>query len=301
MQLKLGISGVKKQKKRGEAMNNDDKRAAKLPWAHLRLPPFPQVAIRVLQQANNENVQLHDLCALISTDPAFASEVLTIANSILYAPRFPASSILQAVAVLGANHLQGMCLTVGVRAYLGKTLNQPAMRRLWRHNLACALIAEQIASLGLLDKDIAYSSGILHDVGRFALAVIQPGDYAALLETHRGPASSMLAGERELFGWDHCEAGEHLIADWKLPSDFSSVVAEHHRPRQDAVWGLAELTKISCQLADAVGFPAFPGCQSPSYEELVALIPGRERSQFPADHQTLAAEVANSIHAVESV
>jgi HD-like signal output (HDOD) protein len=57
--------------------------AARLPWAHLRLPPFPQVAMRVLQLAQNENVQLHQLCDLISSDPAFASEVLTVANSVL--------------------------------------------------------------------------------------------------------------------------------------------------------------------------------------------------------------------------
>ena len=44
----------------------------------------------------------------------------TIANSLLYAPRFPSNSILQAIAVLGINNLQGLCLTVGARAYLGK-------------------------------------------------------------------------------------------------------------------------------------------------------------------------------------
>lgn len=277
------------------------KTAERLPWAHLRLPPFPQVAIRVLQLTNNENVQLHQLCELISTDPAFASEVLTIANSILYAPRFPASSVLQAVAVLGANHLQGMCLTVGVRAYLGKTLNQPAMRRLWHHNLACALIAQQIASLGSLDKEVAYTSGILHDVGRFALAVIQPGDYAALLENHRGPADSLLAGERELFGYDHCQTGKRLIADWKLPPGFASIVAEHHQPRQEGSWNLSELIKISCRLADAVGYPAFPGCEALPYADLLAQIPDRERAQFPADQQSLADGVSASIRAVESV
>ncbi len=125
---------------------------AKLPWAHLRLPPFPQVAIRVLQLANNEDVPLHQLCELISSDPAFASEVLTVANSALYSPRYPANSILQAVAVLGANTLHGMCITVGVRAYLGKTMSHPSMRALWRHNLACAIIAQRIAAAGFLDK-----------------------------------------------------------------------------------------------------------------------------------------------------
>ena len=89
-------------------------------WTQLRLPPFPQVAIRILQLANKENVQLHQLSDLISSDPAFASEVLTIANSLLYAPRYPSNSILQAVAVMGINNLQGMCLTVGARVYMGK-------------------------------------------------------------------------------------------------------------------------------------------------------------------------------------
>ncbi len=198
---------------------------ATVPWAYLRLPPFPQVAVRVLQLANNENVQLHQLCDLISSDPAFASEILTVSNSLLYAPRYPSTTILQAVAVLGANTLQGMCVTVGVRAYLGKAMSYPAMRNLWRHNLACAIIAERIADSGSFDKDIAYTAGILHDIGRMALAVIQPKGYAALLEKHRGAAASMLEAERELFGWDHCEIGRQLIGDWKLPESFETVVA----------------------------------------------------------------------------
>src|SRR5208283_5192893 len=117
-------------------MDEGHGQAAAMPWAHLRLPPFPQVAVKVLQLARDENVQLHQLCDLISSDPAFASEVLSVANSLLYAPRYPSTSILQAVAVLGANTLQGMCVTVGVRAYLGKAMSFPSMRKLWRHNLA---------------------------------------------------------------------------------------------------------------------------------------------------------------------
>lgn len=283
-------------------IKNQRDEMAKLPWAQLRLPPFPQVAIRVLQLANNENVQLHELCDLISTDPAFASEVLTVANSILYAPRFPASSILQAVAVLGANHLQGMCLTVGVRAYLGKTLNLPAMRHLWRHNLACAMIAQELASMGFLDKDFAYTSGIMHDIGRFALAVIQPKEYAALLETHRGTADSILEGEQALFGLHHCEAGEKLIASWKLPPDFTAIVSEHHQPRQKVgPWSMAELIKVSCQMADAIGFPAFPGCEATPYAELLDELPARERKQFHPEMETLVNEVSKNIEAVESV
>ena len=279
-----------------------EKKIAKLPWAHLRLPPFPQVAIRVLQLATNENVPLHQLCELISSDQAFASEVLTVANSALYAPRYPASSILQAIAVLGADTLQGMCITVGVRAYLGKSMNHPAMRGLWRHNLACAIIAQRLASGGFVDKDTAYTSGILHDIGRIALAVIQPREYASLLDAHRGTAESILDRERELFGLQHCETGLKLIADWKLPPEFNAVVLEHHSPRRtDGAWDLTEMVKVSCSIAAAAGFPAFAGCEPVSYPDLLEQLPARERRLFYPFVEDLAEEVTSSIQAIESV
>jgi HD-like signal output (HDOD) protein len=275
--------------------------AANLPWAYLRLPPFPQVAVRVLQLANNENVQLHQLCDLISSDPAFASEVLMVANSLLYAPRYPSTSILQAVAVLGANTLQGMCVTVGVRAYLGKSMSSPALRRLWRHNLACAIIAERLASVGFIDKDMAYTSGILHDVGRMALAVIQPAAYAELLESHRGGAVSILEAERALFGWDHCETGRQMIADWKLPDSFEAVVADHLAPRRtDGAWDVAELVKVSCAMASSLGYASFPGCETAPYADLLDRLPARERRLFHDDAEVLKHNVDETIHAIEA-
>ena len=275
---------------------------AQPPWAHLRLPPFPQVAIRVLQLTNNENVQLHQLSELISTDAAFASEVLTIANSLLYAPRFPARTILQAIAVLGGNHLQGMCLTVGIRCYLGSSLNHPVIRNVWRHNLACALISKELAAAGFMDKDTAYTAGVLHDIGRLALAVIRPSEYAALLSTHEGSGESILPRETELFGCDHCEAGSKLAADWKLPAEFTPVVSEHHLERRmDHAWCMAELVKISCRLADAAGFPAFAGCTITPFEELRVELPARERSAFHAELEPLVADVRNKIEVLESL
>lgn len=284
------------------AGNQQGVQAAAMPWAHLRLPPFPQVAIRVLQLANNENVQLHQLCDLISSDPAFASEVLTVANSVLYAPRYPSTSILQAVAILGANTLQGMCVTVGVRAYLGKSMNLPALRNLWRHNLACAIIAQRVAQAGPIDRDMAYTSGILHDIGRMALAVLQPKAYAELLESHDGPSASILEAERSLFGLDHCETGRQLIADWRLPENFEAVVADHLCPgRRDGVWDAGELVKISCAMASALGFTAFPGCEPPAFGDLLEQLPERERRLFNADADSLRREVGESIHAIEMV
>ncbi len=271
-----------------------------VPWAHLRLPPFPQVAIRVLQLVNRETIQLHQLSELIASDPAFAGEILTIANSALYAPRFPTKSILQSIAVLGANNLQGICLTVGTRAYLGKAFNQPSMRLVWRHNLASALIGAQLASAGFLDKDTAYTAGVIHDVGRLALAVIRPKEYGLLLENHTGAPASILEAESQMFGCNHCEAGRQLISDWKMPQEFEAIVSKHHAPmKKDGAWSLPELISVSCRMADAAGFRAFKNCTDTPYQDLLDELPARERGRFHATAEALTLDLTRKIEAVE--
>lgn len=279
--------------------------AAIVPWAYLRFPPFPQVAVRVLQLAINGKAQLHQLCELISSDPAFASEVLTASNSLLFAPRYSSTTIEQAVAALGASTLKGICTTVGVRAYLGNAISYPAMRTLWRHNLACAMIAQRIARAGArdgsIDKDTAYTAGVLHEVGRVALAVIQPKGYAALLDKHHGAAASMLLAEREMFGLDHCEAGRQLIADWNLSKTIEAVVADHHSELPSgSAWNLVALVKLSCAMASAVGFAAFSGCAAAKFPELLRDLPAQEQNFFHPDAETLKGEIARSILAIES-
>jgi putative nucleotidyltransferase with HDIG domain len=273
---------------------------ARLPWAHLRIPPFPLIAIRILQLTNQDDVPLRQLSDLISSEPAFSSEVLTIANSALYARRVPVNNVLQAIAVLGTNTLKGLCLTVGVRAYLGSSLNHETLRAIWRHSLACALIANQLAGAGLIDKDAAYTAGILHDVGRLALAVISPREYATLLETHSGPPASALEAERGLFGFDHCEAGRRLIADWKMPPYFTKVVADHHAPRVNRdIWEMPDIIQVSCRMADTIGFAVFQGCELAPYPELLADLPDRERRAFCPDSEVLAFDISTKINAVE--
>jgi HD-like signal output (HDOD) protein len=274
--------------------------AARVPWAHLRIPPFPLIAVRVLQLTNQEDVPMRQLSDLISSEPAFSSEVLTIANSALYACRVPINSVLQAIAILGTNSIKGLSLTVGVRAYLGNALNQESLRAIWRHSLACALSANQLAAAGTTDKNSAYTAGILHDIGRLALAVISPKEYATLLQTHSGPPASALEAERGLFGFDHCEAGRHLIADWKMPSYLTEVVAGHHSPREHHdTWQMPDLIHASCRLADTVGFAVFQGCELTPYADLLAALPDRERKTFCADGEKLAFDVSSKINAVE--
>ncbi len=282
------------------AVGRDGKPKIDVPWAYLRIPPFPRIALDVLQLISGQSASMREISDLISSDPAFSSELIMTANCPLYARRVAVTNVLQAIALLGTENLKGLCLTVGVRAYMGDALNNTTLRAIWRHSLACALLAEELAIAGSIDKDSAYTAGLMHDVGRLALAVFRPRQYAELLEGHTGSPRSILSLERELFGFDHCEAGRCLVADWKLPSSFTIIVSEHH-PEEDRqpVWGMPALINVSCKIADALGFAVFPGCEASAYGDLLDQLPARERKIFDTDVTHLALELAGKINALE--
>ena len=276
-----------------------------LPWSFFRLSPFPQIALRVMKMVSKEDVSMFKLAEIISSDPAFDSELLTIANSPLFAPRYPAINILEAVSRLGTKNIQGICLTVAVRTYLGKSLSLPAMKLIWNHNLATALVAEQLAIAFSLNKDDAYTAGIMHDIGRLAMASIKPKEYSDLLNTFTGSSAAILAAENELFGFDHCQAGHQLIENWKLPNDFEGIVVRHHsEPPETAEhpeWSMDSIIHLACHIADTIGFPAFKHCESSSYADLYVQLPPRAANHFPAEHDSLAETITNKIKSVESL
>jgi len=271
-----------------------------IPWAHFRIPPFPQVAIKVLKVANNDGMSMCQISDLVSSDPAFCSEVLTVANSAAVPHRFPVTSIEQAVAMLGTNNLKGLCLTVAARSYLGKSIEVGALRTVWVHSLASALIARRLVLVGLTDDDTAYTAGLLHEIGRLALAVLSPRDYANLLGSHSGSPDSILPYEREMFGCDHIQLGRHMVAEWKLPPEFDPVVSSKDLLGvSHARLDLADSIHISCRMANTAGYPAFPGCEMTPYDELLEELPTSERRRFYADINQLASEIGRELRTVD--
>jgi HD-like signal output (HDOD) protein len=82
-----------------------------------------------------------------------------------------------------------------------------------------------------LDKDFAYTPGILHDIGKVALAATMPEAYARVVDRDGKSGAKpggLLRSGRELCGVDHCKAERLLLAAWDLPPALIHVVGCHH-------------------------------------------------------------------------
>ncbi|HEY1799515.1 MAG TPA: HDOD domain-containing protein [Terriglobales bacterium] len=271
------------------------------PWSLLRLPPFPPLALQVMRMVSRDDVSMKELSELISADQVFASEILMIANSPLYQSSREITSILQATTLLGLERMKGLTVMVGVRAYLGDWFNLPSLRACWRHSVACALIAEKLAAAAHMDRDVCYTAGLIHDIGRLGLAALYPMPYSRFLEATEKNPCDILQRERELFSCDHCEAGRHLVEAWKLPNSLAEVVSRHHESRMWREDDVLSIVHLSCRMADSLGFAAAHNLNASNYEDLLAQIPQEEQGRFSAKTEEMTLLLAAQINAVESM
>ncbi len=217
------------------------------------LPPFPQVAAKTASLLATDPTAFRKIAETLETDAALSAEVLRLANSPMMAVRYRVTSVVQALSFLGAQRLTNLVMTLGLSRFLRRAGKSETMRRMWRHNLACALASRHLAEADSLDPTEAYFAGLFHEVGRLALLVQDPARYDQALE--RGENVEEM--ERSLFGIDHSDAGTWVVEKWKLPKALVEVVREHHNPGEQAS-RMTLLVHSACQIADQLGFSLMP-------------------------------------------
>lgn len=263
-----------------------------------QLQPFPPVVAQLMRVVSVEDVPFQQIAGLIRSDAAVAGEVLRLANSPLLECRRQVNSILHAVAILGLERLRGLIMTLAMREFLSPTLQIPVLLQCWRHNLACALVCEELCGAYFLSKDASYTAGFLHDIGRLALLASFPQEYAQMLGLAALHHLDVRECEHGTFGLDHCEAGSWLVEEWEFPIEFRKITRHHHDPPEDGDFDMSALVQLGCRTAAALGFDVGGPGGHGAPAELGSLLPMWARHRFSSDTDLMLA-IAEKINALE--
>ncbi|HYZ86221.1 MAG TPA: HDOD domain-containing protein, partial [Bryobacteraceae bacterium] len=190
------------------------------------LPVYPAVAIRAVGMATNPNVSLTELQNVCLQDQVLAGQLLELANSPAYSPRFPIGSVGQAVNYIGMDATRKVLATAAMKPLFAST----KLRALWKHSLECAQIAEYLAGLGgNVNPREAFVAGLVHDLGRLAFAVL-PRHVSEAKERLTARGCELLMAELVVTGIDHSKAGAEILKHWNVPSSLVEGVRYHHEP-----------------------------------------------------------------------
>ena len=265
------------------------------PWALRLLPPFPAVAQRIMALAGREDVNIRELGKLVKMDPSFSAELLRFANSALFSVCREVTSLAQAIAIVGTERIRTMATLVAVNRMVRASVRIGALRKVWVHSLATAVIGEECARTCGLDREQAYTAGLLHNLGTLGMMSAYPDEYSRMLGVSDDFGFDLLETERDLFEIDHCAAGAFLAQDWDFPDELGAIIATHHDLPNSGERSLENLTRIAWRLGDTLGYAAFSPARQWSWEELIAMLPGGGPSWLRESPDTAETELATRL------
>ncbi|WP_245537320.1 HDOD domain-containing protein [Thiocystis violascens] len=214
------------------------------------LPSLPAVYRRVRDALDDPDGSLESVARLIEADPSMTARVLRIANSSLYALPGKVDTVLRALTIIGATETRQLVLaTAVISVFRDLPLGAVSMRSFWEHSIACGIAARAMArNQRLDDPERYYLAGLLHDIGRLPLFILEPHAMSRALQAHRERQGHLWEFERQLFGLTHAELGAELLKRWEIPIIYRNAAALHHGLATEESWPLEAAVVHSADL-----------------------------------------------------
>ena len=205
-----------------------------------RVKPIPQIALKVLRLIKEEDYDIQEVAYEIKQDQVISAEVLNMCNKVSIGLSRQVDSIDRAIVVLGERKLFQLLLSASLSTVVPTKAGAYSLCKggLFQHALATAMMAHELSVYtGRSRPDVAYTAGLLHDIGKIPLdQYMTKGRPFFYRELEKGGIELCLL-EKECFGITHTEAGARLGEIWELPKNLVEVIRHHHRPE------LAEIDK----------------------------------------------------------
>ncbi len=223
-----------------------------------KIRPLPGIARRVVELVDDDAASVDKIQAEILKDQVITARLLKLCNSAYYGFPRKIGAVSEAVVLLGFKAVRSLVLSLGLKEIIQAPLEGYSMAggELWRHSLACALIARRIGQIsGYADVERAYTAGLLHDIGKVVLDQFVRAEFGEIAGRAGSGRIAFSQAERDILGFDHTQVGGMLLEHWRLPAPLVEAVSLHHRPGEATLdTRLAALTHVADGLTLMSGF-----------------------------------------------
>jgi HD-like signal output (HDOD) protein/CheY-like chemotaxis protein len=212
------------------------------------LPSPAAWSARLERELSSPTTAAETLGGLAAQDPALTAKLLQLVNSAFFGAARPLLTAKESAQALGA----GVVRTLGStkQAFWGQRADQLAnfpLAEIAAHSFTTGLRASRIMALerGLPETTkIAFTAGVLHDIGKLVLAVAVPELHRQAVLYGLSEGVSECRAEKAVIGATHAQVGAYLLGLWGIPDPIVEVVAWHHEPRERIAAGFGPLSAV---------------------------------------------------------
>jgi len=210
------------------AINSDNVRA------RVRdLPALPKAVHEVILALDDEDLRLDALAHKIAIDPAMVTKILRAANSPFYGMSGRIGSVHDALRLIGLRTVSALFTTAAVmRSIAPPSCEGFDFQGFWEHSLGTAICSQELARLCGYPQTLAFTAGLVHDIGRLALAAYYPHELAGSIAFARERDCPQFEAEHSVLGIGHCEVGAWIAAHWHFSDKVIEAIRQHHDPSE---------------------------------------------------------------------
>lgn len=199
-----------------------------------KLPPAPAVLPNLLNLLRDANSDPSEIIRLISLDPSLTAQVLRLSNSVFYAMSSPSDDLTDALNRIGFREIYKLVAMVCGQQLFNQSINSLFMGKgeMWEYSLATGFVMEQMAADLGVDATLAYTTGLLHSIGKLVITSHKTMDYADVFRIVEARSISISQAERELWGVTSSEVGAALLRKWKFRDEIVNPIEYQSSPAQ---------------------------------------------------------------------
>lgn len=191
---------------------------------------LPQVALKVMEVANDPDSGAADLKEVLESDAALSARVLRCVNSSAYAVRTRITNLQQAIAYLGLKQVRNLAMTASVSELFKKDekIGPYCRPNLWRHLVSVGICARLIAlRRKLRNFEDAFLAGLLHDVGIILEDQHAHPEFVSIMRS-LDESKVLTENERAVLSFDHTTLAEKVAESWGFPDVVRAAIRHHH-------------------------------------------------------------------------
>ena len=220
------------------------------------LSTLPCVAARLFSKLPQGQFSPSVLADIIESDPALTARILSLIRQQGVSLPGEKLSLRHGLDKLPAQLVRDAVLSIKVLPVFEHNDNRSLFRKqLVLHSLAVACCAKSIAEIlsPQMDSQLAYCSGLLHDIGKLALDEVMPKSFVRIVEEAKSTRQSSSTIEQKHLGADHTILGKRLAQKWQLPNAIGLAIWLHHSDTITISENMPEArTAQVVQLADSI-------------------------------------------------
>jgi len=200
--------------------------------------PVPQIVLKIIRMIRDSDVSLGTISEELRKDQVLSAKVIRFANSAFWGIERKIDAIDRALVFLGEKSFLQLIISSSLEDFfpVGEKGYSLCKGGIYRHALGTALVSEALADFSeAAPSDIAYTAGLLHDIGKVVLDQKMAAVYPLFYRRTQEDGIDLTTVEHEELGMDHSEAGERLARDWSLPDNLIEVIRYHHDPEEATI------------------------------------------------------------------